>query len=367
MKIIKIQLQERSYPIFIGKNSSLKIGQICSDINIGRDAIIITNSYLKEKFLGEIIACLNKNKITSKLILVPQTEEAKSVKYCLKILNELAHFDKMKRLFIIAFGGGAIGDLAGFVASIYKRGIGYIQVPTTLLAQIDSAIGGKTAINLAVAKNLVGSFYQPKAVIVDNLFLKTLPKKQLLSGIAEAIKYAVIKDKKLFYFLKNNHQQIQKLDCSAIDFIQEHCIRIKAKIIQIDEREERGIRTILNFGHTIGHALESAFGYKKLTHGESISIGMACASEISAQLNLLPQKELKQILELINLYRLPTILKTPFKESLLNRIMNSLFKDKKFIQATPRFVLPVGIGKVIVKNNISEELIRETIKKHFQI
>jgi len=360
MKNIRVHLKERSYPIIIGNNSSLGIGALCRKLNIGKDAIIITNSLLKKKFLPKITSSLKQNNFSIKTLLVPDSEKAKSSHYCLSLIEKISRYDKKKQPFIIALGGGVIGDLAGFVASIYKRGIPIVQVPTTFLGQIDSAIGGKTAIDLAIAKNLVGAFYQPKAVIVDLNFLKTLPQRQIRTGLAEVIKYGIIKDKKLFYFLKNNYKKILKLNPQAVNFIVTRCVKIKARIIEVDEREKKGIRTILNFGHTVGHAIESACGYNKFTHGEAISVGMLCASEIAANLNMLKKKDQNQIQKLIELYKLPTTI----RKTLINKIMNSLLRDKKFIKSKPRFVLPVSIGKVIVKSDISVQLIRGAIKKY---
>ena len=250
-----------------------------------------------------------------------------------------------------------VGDLVGFIASIYKRGTAYVQIPTTLLAQIDSSIGGKTAIDLAVAKNLVGAFYQPKIVIVDTKLLRTLPKRQLQSGMAEAIKYAVIKYKALFSFLKNNYTKIMRLDKKALAYMEERCIRIKAGVVAKDEQEQKGVRTILNFGHTVGHALESAAGYRRYSHGEAIAIGMTCASRIAQHLGLLSDSDRSKIEELIELFGLPKQIKSlPIK-----RILNSLARDKKFIHAKNRFVLPTRIGTVIVKKNIPQNLIRQAI------
>jgi len=360
MKTIRLNLKTRSYPIFIEEGLIVKTGCLLKKLMTGKDAVVITNNNLKKRFGAKVKNSLEKHGFTSKFYVVPDSEKAKSIQYCLSLINKISKYDKKKQVFLIALGGGVIGDLTGFVASIYKRGIHYIQIPTTLLAQVDSSIGGKTAIDLKVAKNLVGAFHQPRAVIVDPGLLKSLPKRQLKSGLGEVIKYAIIKDRSLFSFLKNNRKKIFSLDKKAIELIERKCIYIKAKVVENDEFEKKGIRTILNFGHTIGHALESACEYDKYNHGEAISIGMICAADIACNLKIFNEKDLDKIIDLIKLYNLPGRI----KGVTLNKIMDSLVRDKKFIQAKNRFVLPKAIGKVIVKKNIPENIIRGTILKY---
>jgi len=360
MKIVKLKLKERSYPICIEEGAINKSGCLLKKLNLGSDAVIITNRYLEKKISPTLKNSLKKHNISSKIYVVPDTEKAKSFRYCLNLIDKISKHDKNKRLFLVALGGGVIGDLTGFVASIYKRGIAYVQIPTTLLAQIDSAIGGKTAIDLPIAKNLIGAFHQPKTVIVDPGLLKSLPKRQLKAGLAEAIKYAVIKDESLFSFLNNNYKKIMALDKEAIESIETKCINIKSQIVEQDEKEKKGIRTILNFGHTIGHAIESAGGYNRYNHGEAISLGMLCAAEISCNLKMLRKEQLDKIIFLVKLYGLPV----KIKGIALSKIMSSLAKDKKFIHGKNRFVLPVGIGRVKVVTHIPENTIRKAILKY---
>ncbi|MFC1753453.1 3-dehydroquinate synthase [Thermoproteota archaeon] len=360
MKIIKVSLGKRSYPIALEENLLLKSGSILRKLDIGRDAIIITNSYLRKKFGKKLSRSLSDKDLSNKFYIVPDSEKAKSIRHCLDLVDKIAAYDKKKEIFLIALGGGVIGDLTGFIAAIYKRGVPFVQIPTTLLAQIDSAIGGKTAIDLKVAKNLVGAFYQPRAVIIDTGLLASLPKRQIKSGLAEVIKYAVIKDRTLFSFLERNHTRVTSLNKKTIEHIEEKCIKIKAWVVARDEKEKKGIRTILNFGHTVGHAIESAGGYDKYNHGEAISIGMVCAADIANRLGLLRKKELERIIGIIKLYQLPTKIRGVHT----GKILNSLARDKKFVRAKNRFVLPVSIGKVIVKKNIPENLIREAISRN---
>ncbi|MFC1645609.1 3-dehydroquinate synthase [Candidatus Omnitrophota bacterium] len=360
MNTIKLNLKTRSYPIVIEEGLILKTGCLLKKLDIGRDAVIITNNNLRKKFGSKVKRSLLKHNFSYKFYVAPDSEKAKSIRYCLDLIDKISKYDKKKQIFLVALGGGVIGDLTGFIASIYKRGVPYIQIPTTLLAQIDSSIGGKTAIDLRVAKNLVGAFYQPRLVIVDPGLLKSLPQRQLRSGLAEVIKYSIIKDKSLFLFLRKNYKKIISLGKKEIELIERKCISIKARVVERDEREKKGIRTILNFGHTIGHALESAAGYSSYSHGEAISIGMVCAAEIARKLRLIRENELSKIMNLIKLYGLPTRI----KGVTLNKIMDSLSRDKKFIKAKNRFVLPLTIGRVIVKKNIPEAIIKEAILKY---
>jgi len=356
MKIISVRLKANSYNIYIGKNSIKGIPAYIKKTNLGNFAIIITSSKIYSLYKSLITSIFPKS--NCKIIKVADGEIAKSQKCLLKVLEEVIKADGLnKRLFIACIGGGVVGDLGGFVASIYKRGIPYIQIPTTLLSQIDSSIGGKTAINIGIAKNIVGSFYQPKAVFIDPSFLKTLPKKELKQGLAEAIKYGIISNKSFFYFLKRNKKKIMDLNYSSILRLISTCIRIKADIVSKDELERKGLRTILNFGHTLAHAIEGSSAYTKITHGEAVAIGMIYAAKLSLYLKKCNQNDLSQIENLINLYSLPT--KTNIAHSAIHK---SLCYDKKFISGQIRMVLLQQIGKVTVVEGISSTDIKKTLK-----
>jgi len=276
----------------------------------------------------------------------------------LSIIRDLTVYDKKRQVFIVALGGGVIGDIAGFVASIYKRGIPYINVPTTLLAQVDSAIGGKTAVDLSAGKNLVGAFYQPRLVLSDILALDSLSVRQLRAGLSETIKYGIIRDKSLFAFLEKNYREILRREPRKLEAVVYPCSRIKAEIIAVDEREKKGIRTILNFGHTIGHAIEAASGYKGIGHGEAVAIGMISASYISKRMGLIGPAAYDRIKQLIGAVGLPTGIDRQF----ISRIINAHYRDKKFIGAKNRFVLIKGIGRPVIKENVRLDLIRESLK-----
>jgi 3-dehydroquinate synthase len=275
-------------------------------------------------------------------------------------MKDLVLYDKKRRTFIVAFGGGVIGDLAGFIASIYKRGVPYIQVPTTLLAQVDSSIGGKTAVDLSEGKNLLGAFYQPRLVLSDTGFLKSLDAGQLKSGLAEVIKYGIIKDASFFAYLEKRYRDVLSLKPSVLAFIVKRSSDIKAKIIEKDEREEKGLRTILNFGHTIGHAIETAGNYRQYNHGQAIALGMLVASALSKKLGYINDSIKQRIENLIKSVGLPTRI----KNIPLHRVIKAHYQDKKFKGAKNRFVLIQGIGKTRITEDVPLSLIKETIKNY---
>jgi len=357
MDKIKVNLATRSYQIIIGDHILNQLGGILKKLNIGTDAFIISNNFLKNKYGLKLAQSLSKSGINFHFKVVPDSEKSKSIETAALVIKELARYDQKRKVFIIAFGGGVIGDLSGFVASVYKRGTNYVQVPTTLLAQVDSAIGGKTALDLVSGKNLVGAFYQPRLVFSDIEFLKTLDKKQLSAGMAEVIKYAIIKDAKLFNFLENRYNAVISANPSALKKIIGSCSRIKAVITSRDEKEALGLRTILNFGHTVGHAIEAAGGYKRYNHGEAVGLGMIAAANLSANLGLIDYKLVLRIRDLIKLYGLPTKLKAVS----LDKIIKAQYYDKKFSGKVNKFVLICAIGKTKIVRNVRLDLIKEAV------
>lgn len=357
MEEIIVNLKENKYKIVIGYKIFSQLGRLVQDLNIGQDAVIITNHLIKNLYGKNIEKSLKENAISTKFLTIPDTEKSKSINHIIKLCEEIGLYDKQKSIFLVALGGGVVGDVTGFVASIYKRGVPYIQIPTTLLAQVDSSIGGKTGVDLKIAKNLVGSFYQPKLVFTDLLFLGTLSIHDIKSGFAEIIKTAIIKDASLFSYLEKNINHILKLDKNILEKIIFRCAQIKAQIVTIDERETKNIRTILNFGHTIGHAIEAATNYTRYTHGEAVAIGMVCASKISERLGYIENKTFREIEDLIAKADLPI----KIKNVEVKKIIDSSLRDKKFIKGKNRFVLIEDIGKAFIKENISLEIIKEVL------
>ncbi|TRZ49980.1 3-dehydroquinate synthase [bacterium] len=359
MKIIKVSLKKRSYEIVIGSQTLRLLGKYIKKLNLGSDAYVITNAAIKMRHGRLLSSALKEAGFSVKFKLVADSEKSKSIETAAAIIQDLTLYDKKRKIFIVAFGGGVIGDLAGFVASIYKRGIPYIQVPTTLLAQVDSSIGGKTAVDLAEAKNMVGAFYQPRLVLSDVGLLETLGLRQIRAGLAEVIKYGLIKDKRLFNYLEKNYPKIIRLEQGALEFVVWRSSYIKARIVEQDEKEERGLRTILNFGHTLGHAIESAGLYRRYNHGEAVAIGMVLACAISRRLRLTDEATCTKIEGLIKAVGLPVRIKNICPD----KIISAHYRDKKFIGPKNRFVLLKNIGRAAVRENIPLPVIKAVLKE----
>ena len=361
MKKVKVRLKDRSYDIFIGPGLFQKSGRLLKSLDVGRDAVVITNRSILRLYGKKFGAILKKSGFTASFEIVPDSEKAKSSEVATSVLNRIAARDRYKTIFLAALGGGVVGDLTGFIASIYKRGIPYVQIPTTLLAQVDSSIGGKTAIDLPSAKNLAGAFYQPRIVISDVSLLKSLPKRQLVSAMAEMIKYGVIKDRLLFEYLEDNYARILRGDERALEYVVSRSSNIKAAVVEKDEFDNKGLRTILNYGHTVGHAIEAASSYSgKYGHGESVAIGMAIAADIAFSLKMITREDSLRITSLIEKCGLPI----QAKNLSLSKIYTALLRDKKFIRGKNRFVLPAGIGRVRVAEGIPEAIIKRYIAAH---
>ncbi|MCX5693388.1 MAG: 3-dehydroquinate synthase [Candidatus Omnitrophica bacterium] len=363
MKKIKVNLGKNSYDIMICSNELDKLGACLKRLNIGKDAIIVTNPFIKKLFGSRIEKALISCGFSVRFETIPDSEKAKSEKECVRLLNSISKFDIRRRVFIAALGGGVVGDLAGFTASIYKRGIPYVQIPTTLLSQVDSAIGGKTAIDLSAGKNLAGAFYQPKLVFTDISFLENLPKKELISGLAEVIKYGIIKSPGLFRFVEKNYVKILNRDKKSFLRIVYECSLIKAGIVEKDEMDNKKVRVILNLGHTIGHAIETASNYRKsYNHGQAVGLGMLSSVYIAEKSGFLTKVDSCRIKNTIKNTGLPVRLKNVN----LKDILSAQSHDKKFIHGKNRFVLPIKIGKVIVKEGIPEITVRESIQSLYE-
>jgi len=357
---IRVNLKDHSYVIAIGHGILEKFSQLIRNLGLGKDAVVISHPSIGRLYGPPLSASLKKAGYTVKILNVPEGEKSKSASIALRLIGQISAYDVDKKIFIIALGGGVVGDLAGFVAAIYKRGVPYIQVPTTLLAQIDSSIGGKTAIDLETGKNLVGAFYQPKLVFTDTRLLKTLSQRQIRNGLAEAVKYGIISDPKLFSYIEANHKKFLQGDSKVMDFIVRRCARIKAKIVAKDEKETKGLRTVLNFGHTVGHAVEAAGRYNQYHHGESVGLGMRVAARISVAMGLLSAAQELRINRLITSVGLPEKIVGVG----LSKILGLMRHDKKFAAGHNRFVLAKKIGKVVVVRDVPAQIIAQAIKAY---
>ncbi len=355
---VKVKLKERSYDILIGLGVLSQLGKFLKPLGIGADAVIITHPGIRRRYGPTVVSALKREGFTARIFSVPDGERSKSASCAFSLFNKIASYDVKKRLFIIALGGGVVGDLAGFVAGCYKRGLPYIQVPTTLLAQIDSAIGGKVGIDLAAGKNLVGAFYQPRLVVSEVAVLSSLSLRQLRNGFAEAIKYGMIADKKLFEYLEKNRQRLLKGSLSALREVVTTCSRIKAAIVAKDEKEKKDLRTILNFGHTAAHAIEAAGGYNRYQHGEAVALGMVIAADISERLKFLSTENHIRLKHLIGRFGLPTKLQGVSLEAILEAMQH----DKKFRGQRNRFVLARDIGSVRIVDDVPWEIVKAAAK-----
>lgn len=358
MKTIEVRLKENSYPILVGRGILSGIGPRLKTLNLGTDAVVVTNPVIKKHHGTALVRGLRKAGFGVQFITVPSGEKSKSAPTAFAVIQKAAALSVGKKPFVVAFGGGVVGDLAGYVAAAYKRGIPYIQIPTTLLAQIDSAIGGKVGVDLPVGKNLVGAFYQPKAVISDVDVLDTLTKRQVKNGLAEAVKYGVIDSPKLFAFIEERCERLLSLNKKDLIHLVEECSRIKAKVVMKDEKETKGIRSILNFGHTIGHAIEAANRFKDYHHGEAIALGMRVAAEISRQKGMLRDRDVRRLNALISAVGLPAVIRNVKPAAVLSAMRH----DKKFQGKKNRFILAERIGKVKVVDGVEERIIQSALK-----
>jgi len=360
MKTIFVKIKDRGYPIIVGHGILPRLGHYAASLEIGSDAVIITNKAVKKLYGPDIARAFSKKKISVKFLEVPDGEKSKSQQIAFDLIGKIARYDVQKKIFIVALGGGVIGDLAGFVAAIYKRGVPLVQVPTTFLAQIDSAIGGKTAIDLSVAKNLVGAFYQPRLVVSDVATLTTLSLRQLRNGLAEAVKYGAIKDKALFAYLERYGDRLLLGNVPTLTHVVEICSAIKARIVEKDEKETRGLRTILNFGHTIGHGIETASTYGHYQHGEAVALGMRVAAAISSGIGLCSCADRERLEALLTQLGLPQQIQRVKPSA----IINSMAHDKKNISKKNRFVLIKDIGSATVVQGISWDVVKEALQEY---
>lgn len=341
MRTLNVSLGERSYPIYLGEGILSHAGELLEEAGCKEKVGIVTNPTVAGLYLQPVQEALGRSGFEVMVMLVPEGEEHKNLKSLAAIYDQLIRGRFERRSCVMALGGGVIGDLAGFAAATFLRGIPYVQVPTTLLAQVDSSVGGKTGVNHKEGKNLIGAFYQPKAVLIDVGALRTLPRRELLAGLAEVVKYGIIEDPSLFALLEEKLERLLALDRGLLEEAIAASCSIKARVVEKDEREE-DYRSVLNFGHTIGHALESLTGYEKFLHGEAVAIGMAQAASISAHEGCCGEECLRRIQQLLTRAGLPTVMPPNIKPADLVKKMEV---DKKSAGGKIKFVLCAGIGK----------------------
>lgn len=334
------------------------MGDECARLKLGARCAIITDTNVGKHFAKKVFNSLANAGFSPVLIVVSAGETAKSLKTVQSCYDQLAAHRLERKSFIVALGGGVVGDLAGFVAATYLRGVAFVQMPTTLLAQVDSSVGGKVGVNLRSGKNLVGAFYQPRLVLCDLDTLNTLPEREFRAGLAEVIKYGIICDAKLFAQTERNLPEILKRETKVLSGIIARCCEIKAEVVGQDETES-GLRAILNFGHTIGHAIENISGYGKFLHGEAISIGQVAAAKLSHKILGLPEREVARIDNLFARAGLPAQIK--LNSARRKKLFAAMRLDKKVSGGEIKFVLPQKIGKVIWNQRVPEKLIQQML------
>jgi 3-dehydroquinate synthase len=364
MRTVKVPLGNRSYNIFIAGGTLAKLGTECAKLPLGRRCAIISDTNVAPRYGQAAQNSLTRAGFDVTLFTVPAGETAKSMKSVSSCYDQLAAHRLERNSFIVALGGGVVGDLAGFVAATYLRGISFVQVPTTLLAQVDSSVGGKVGVNLKTGKNLVGAFHQPRVVLCDLDTLKSLPSREYRAGLAEVIKYGIIYDEQLFRQLERDLHKLLKRDTKTLAAVIARCCEIKADVVGQDETES-GLRAILNFGHTIGHALENISGYGKYLHGEAISIGQVAAAKLSHRVLGLPQSDVGRITKIFQNAGLPTHIK--LSSSQFKRLCAAMKLDKKVSAGEVKFVLARNIGKVEFGQNVPLPLIAEALDMKLKI
>lgn len=359
MRNVKVPLGSRSYEIRIGAGWLNQLGRECARLKLDGRCAIITDTNVGRRFAKPAYNSLVRAGFEPSLLIVPAGETAKSLRSVHTCYDRLASHRLERKSFIVALGGGVVGDLAGFVAATYLRGIPFVQVPTTLLAQVDSSVGGKTGVNLSAGKNLVGAFYQPKLVLCDLDPLRTLPEREFRAGLAEVIKYGIIYDAALFERLESDLPKLLRREPKTLASVIARCCEIKAAVVGQDETES-GLRAILNFGHTVGHALEAISHYGRFLHGEAISIGQVVAAKLSAAVLGLPAGEVERITNLFRRAGLPTAVKLSAHQRV--KLFAAMKLDKKVRDGEIKLVLAKRIGQVAWGLKVSPTLIAQALE-----
>jgi len=355
MRKARVRLGKNSYNILIGSGLLAQTGQLLKETGFSDKLVVITDPTVNRLHGSALKQSLTDAGFKVTILEVPEGEEHKSLETAGRLYHELTAIYAERMTPILALGGGVIGDLTGFVAATYMRGVPLVQLPTTLLAQVDSSIGGKVAVDHGNLKNKIGAFYQPRLAISDTATLKTLTHKEISDGLAEAIKHGVIRDKEYFDYIETNLDEIKALGDRALERIVFGSARIKAAVVAEDELDF-GLRNILNFGHTVGHAIESVSDFR-MDHGQAVAVGMLAAARISNRLGIFDSSELIRIEEIIKKAGLPT--EIPVLDT--ERIIQSMEHDKKIVQGKIKFILPRSIGEVFVTDDVNLSLVRQVL------
>jgi len=358
MTTVRVEVQPRPYEVSIESGLLSKAGEILRSLLPETSKLfVVTVPAVRRKWAKKLTQSLSSSEFDAKLIEMPEGERFKRLSTVEQLAEKLVRLGADRNCAVVAFGGGVAGDVGGFLASIFMRGVDVVQIPTTVLAQLDASIGGKTGVNLKAGKNLIGVFHQPRAVLIDPQVLSTLPEREYRAGLYEALKCGVIGNPELFAVFEKDQEKVEGRDPATVEFLITESVRLKAHVVSVDEKEN-GLRRILNFGHTVGHALEAETYYKDLLHGEAVAWGMIAASRIAAMVGALDDKSTSRITEAtLGLGRLPKL------EVRGQNIVRRLQADKKTKNGKVHFVLPTEIGKVDIVNNVPAEVVLAAVEE----
>jgi len=356
---IRVSLGERSYDIEIGAGNLARLGHFVAERRKVSHAVVIADAQVAGRYGEVAVQSLKTAGICTEILTVPPGEASKSVAQANRLWNALVDLKADRRTVIVALGGGVVGDLAGFVAATFARGLAFFQVPTTLLAQVDSSVGGKVAVNLPRAKNMVGAFWQPAGVLIDLQTLDSLPEREYRAGLAEVVKYGIAQDAAFFALLESAVPQILSRDRATLETIVARSCRLKADVVEQDEREESGLRAILNYGHTFAHALEAITDYGQFLHGEAVAVGMVCAAKLAHRLGRIPSEVVSRQEVLLTKLGLPT------RASGLDarQVVDSMAHDKKVQHGKLRFVLPTRLGHVELVSDVPMDAVLAVLEE----
>jgi 3-dehydroquinate synthase len=358
MRTVAVALGKRSYPIYVGTDLLSSLGKFAAKMELSHRCAVISDTHVAPLYANAAFASLRSAGFEPLLISVPAGETSKNLKMVQSCCDQLAGHRLERKSFVVALGGGVVGDLAGFVAAIHLRGMAFVQVPTTLLAQVDSSVGGKVGVNLKAGKNLVGAFHQPRLVLCDLRTLDSLPAREFRAGLGEVLKYGIIYDARLFARLERDLPKLLRRDPKVLAEVIARCCEIKADVVRQDENEN-GLRAILNFGHTIGHAIENSAGYGKYLHGEAIAIGQVAAAKLSVELTGLPPGEATRIEKLFQRAGLPVAIK--LSAIARAKLFAAMQLDKKVVGGEIKFVLAQSIGQVQSGQKVAAALIERVL------
>lgn len=357
---VDVGLKEHGYPIYIGTDFLTRVGEMMKPFARSSKVFVIMDNLVGALYLPMVKTSLEQAGFTVFDLVVPQGEASKSFDRAKELLERILKTGCDRQSVVVALGGGVVGDLAGFCASLLLRGVDFIQIPTTLLAQTDSSVGGKTAVNTAVGKNLVGTFHQPKAVFIDVSTLKTLDPQQILAGFAEVVKYGLALNADFWNWLVDNGESVLALDDTVLSYAVEQCCRIKTAVVEADEFEETGLRALLNYGHTIGHAIESVSGLRgSILHGEAVAIGSVLAAYLSADLGLCDAGLPDAVAQQYEKWGLPT----HFDALKVSELMTAMHRDKKTTGSHLNFVLLEGIGSGVLVHDIEPNAVIKVLNE----